>query len=73
MGFIIDFFAGIATSLVSLVQFVFNTIKGLLSLLLSLPQLVSFLTTSFAFLPSVLIPFATATVALFIIKFIVDR
>lgn len=73
MSVIIDFFSLLTDTVINLCLFVVNTLKGLVALFMSLPQLQAFLVTAFAYLPEVLAPFATATIALFVIKFIVNR
>ena len=57
----------------SLFAFIVNTIKSLLVLLTHLPTYTDFLVSSISYLPSVVLPFALASVSIYVILFIINR
>lgn len=67
MNAIIDFFTSIIDILVSLIQLVVTLVDSILWLIANLPQLISGVTTSFAYAPSFIMPFLSASVAILIV------
>lgn len=59
--------------LTTLVNFVINTITSFLILLTNLPSYTSFIINSINVLPNILIPFATISISLYVILFILGR
>lgn len=57
----------------SIIAFVYNAFTSLLSLIQQIPQYVSMITVSVGYLPTVLIPFAIASVSLSVLLFMVNR
>lgn len=57
----------------SIIAFVYNAFASLLSLIQQIPQYVSMITVSVGYLPTVLIPFAIASVSLSVLLFMVNR
>lgn len=57
----------------NLINFVINTITSLINFILNIPNYVNVLTTAIGYLPSVLIPFALASVSLYVVLFMIDR
>lgn len=58
---------------VNLVNFVANTIDSLIKFIVLVPNYVNVLTASIGYLPSVLIPFALASVSVYVVLFLIDR
>lgn len=67
MKAIIDFFTSIIDILVSLIQLVVTLVDSVLWLIANLPQLVAGVTAGFAYTPTFLMPFLTASVALLVV------
>lgn len=63
---IVDFF-------VSIGGFIVNTFTSLINLFLHIPTYVDFLTTSIGFLPSVIMPFAIASISIYVIFLVLNR
>lgn len=57
----------------SLVQFLIHSIDSFLNLLFHIPTYVSFLTVSIGYLPSIIIPFAIASVSIYVVFLILNR
>lgn len=68
-----EFFDWIVEVVVSLVQFLWTTVKGLIQLISLIPSAVNLLTSSISLLPPLLIAFATATITICVIFIIVGR
>lgn len=69
----LDLLSSIANIIVSLVQLVISTINSFVNLILNIPTYITFLTSSIGFLPDIVIPFALATVALWVVLFMIGR
>lgn len=63
----------IANTIIAIVSFFVHSIESFINLLLHLPAYVTFLTQSIAFLPAILIPFAAASISIYIVLMIVGR
>lgn len=57
----------------SVVSFVIHSITSLFNLLSHIPQYVSFMATSINVLPSVIIPFALASVSVYVVFLVLGR
>lgn len=67
MTAIIDFFTSIIDVLVSLIQLVVTLVSSVLWLIGNLPQIVSGVTAGFAYTPTFLMPFLTASVSIMVV------
>lgn len=63
----------IVDTVVSLVAFLLHSIESLLNLLLHIPSYVSFLTVSLGYLPSLVLPFALASVSIYVVFLVLGR
>ena len=54
-------------------QLIINIFTSLLNFLLNIPNYVNVLSTAIAFLPAVLVPFALASVSVYVVLFVIDR
>lgn len=63
----------IVDTVVSLVSFVIHTVTSLLNLIAHIPSYVSFLTVSIGYLPSIIMPFAIASVSIYVVFLILNR
>lgn len=59
--------------IVNLVSFVINTITSLINFIIQIPNYVNVLTASIGYMPTLLIPFALASVSLYVVLFLIDR
>lgn len=59
--------------IVNLVNFVINTITSLINFIINIPNYVNVLTVAIGYMPTVLIPFAIASVSLYVVLFMIDR
>lgn len=57
----------------SLIQFLIHSIDSLFNLIGHIPTYVSFLTVSVGYLPSIIIPFAIASVSIYVVFLILNR
>lgn len=73
LKYVSDFLGSIWNAIQSIFEFVIQTVKGLVSVFLMLPKFISYVTSAIGFLPSLLAVFATATVAIAIIYFVIGR
>lgn len=73
MTAIVDILKAIANIIASLIQFIVSTLESLFSLFSNLPQYLSFVTTSINVLPAVIIPFALASISIFVIYLVIGR
>lgn len=69
----IELFKSIVTTITALIVFVSHAITSLINLFLKLPGYLAFITTSLDVLPSVIIPFALATVSVYAVFFVLNR
>lgn len=72
-GFLWNTLTSIWNAIVGFAQFLINTITSLLSLVAHLPAYLSMITSSLAVLPTIIIPFALAGVAVFAVLFVLGR
>lgn len=63
----------IVNTIIALVSFFIHTIESFINLLLHLPSYITFLTQSIGFLPALLIPFAVASISIYVVLMIVGR
>lgn len=63
----------IVNTIIAIVSFFVHSIESFINLLLHLPSYVTFLTQAIGFLPALLIPFATASISIYIVLMIVGR
>lgn len=68
-----DYFTWLGIMIESLVSFLGNLISGLLDLLMSIPTILSFTTSSIGHLPSVVLPFAVAGITISVVLLLVGR
>ena len=69
----ISLLQSIVDTVVSLVAFLLHSIESLLNLLLHIPSYVSFLTVSLGYLPSLVLPFALASVSIYVVFLVLGR
>lgn len=67
MNAIIDFFTSFIDILVSLIQLVVTLVKSILWLVTNLPQLISGVTSGFAYAPSFIMPFLACSLAILVV------
>ena len=63
----------IVNTIIAIVSFFVHSIESFINLLVHLPSYITFLTQSIGFLPAILIPFATASISIYVILMIVGR
>lgn len=63
----------IVDTIVSLVGFVIHTVESLINLIAHIPSYVSFLTVSIGYLPTMIMPFAIASVSIYVVFLILNR
>ena len=68
-----NFFLWIYNLIVDIVGFITSLVTGLINVLKSIPQILTFITSAIGFLPSVLAVFARLTITISIIYLIVGR
>lgn len=71
MNAIIDFFVSILDIIVSLVNMVITSVKSIIWLIASLPRMISGVTAGFAYSPTFILPFLSASIAILLVIFIV--
>lgn len=69
----LDALTSIIGAIQSAIQFLFNTINSMVDFISNIPQYVNFLTTSFTLIPSVILPFAVASVTTYVVLLLIDR
>lgn len=69
----INLLTSIVDYITSIVAFVVHAIDSLLNLLLHIPTYVSFLSVSIGYLPAIVMPFAIASVSIYVIFIILNR
>lgn len=67
MSAILDFFTSLIDIIISLLQLVITLVDSILWLIANLPQLIAGITTSFAYAPSFIMPFLSASLAILIV------
>lgn len=68
-----DVLYSIVDTITILVSFIGSFFKGFIYFLFQIPRFVSFLTSSIGLMPSVLVPFLTVTISVYVILFILGR
>ena len=69
----LDILRSLIDIVVNLVQFVINMITSLINFIINIPIYVNVLSSSIAYMPSVLIPFALASISVYVVLFLIDR
>lgn len=69
----ISLLQSIVDTITSLVSFVIHTVTSLLNLIAHIPSYISFLTVSIGYLPSIVMPFAIASISLYVVFLILNR
>lgn len=69
----LNVFRSLLDIVVNLVNFVINTITSLINFILNIPNYINVLTASIGYLPTVFIPFALASVSVYVVLFLIDR
>lgn len=63
----------IVDTITSVIGFVIHTVESLINLIAHIPTYVSFLTVSIGYLPTIIMPFAIASVSLYVVLLILGR
>lgn len=63
----------IVNTIIAIVMFFIHTVESFINLLLHLPAYITFLTQSIGLLPAMLIPFAVASISIYVVLMIVGR
>lgn len=63
----------VLTTITSMVGFLIHTIETLLSFFLHIPQYVLFITDVVAFIPAIFVPFAVASISIWVMRFLINR
>lgn len=69
----LDILNQIATTFVSMVQFVINTIESFVNLISKIPQYTAFMVQAIGLLPAIMIPFAIASISIYVVLMILGR
>lgn len=69
----ISLLQSIVDTITSLVSFVIHTIDSMLNLIAHIPSYVSFLTVSIGYLPTIIMPFAIASISIYVVYLILGR
>lgn len=69
----IDLFKSIVDFLVSIGGIVVHTIDSLVNLFLHIPSYVSFLSVSISYLPTIILPFAIASISIYVVFIVINR
>lgn len=69
----IDLLRSIVDTISALIGFVINIVTSLINLLLHIPTYVDFLITSIGFLPSIILPFAVASISIYVVFLLLNR
>ena len=69
----LDVLRSVLDIIVNLVNFVINTITSLINFIINIPNYVNVLTTAIAYMPTMVIPFAIASISLYVVLFLIDR
>lgn len=62
-----------ASSIIAIFQFLYNTITSLIDFIANIPTYLTFIIQSINLLPSVLIPFALASIGIYVFLFTVGK
>lgn len=69
----ISLLQSIVDTVISLVGFLIHTVESLVNLIAHIPSYVSFLTVSIGFLPTIVMPFAIASVSIYVVFLVLNR
>lgn len=69
----LSFFQTIAHTIAKVIQIVIYYFTSLVEFIIHIPQYVSFLTDSIAWLPATILPFAIASISISIMLFVLNR
>lgn len=69
----LNLLAQIVNTIIAIASFIVHSLESFINLIIHLPSYVTFLIQSIGFLPALLIPFATASISIYIVLFIVGR
>lgn len=69
----IDLITSIVNVISSLIGFIIHSIESLFNLLTHIPTYVSFLTVSIGYLPTMVIPFAIASISIYVVFLVLNR
>lgn len=69
----LDFLSAVADSFSALLSFVLNLVNGLIYLVGMVPKSMGIVNASFGYLPSVLVTFAGAGIAICVVLFLIGR
>lgn len=69
----INLLRSIVDFIIAIVSFIVHTIGSLLNFITLIPEYASFLVQSLNVLPAVFIPFAIASVSIYVVLFIINR
>lgn len=73
MGWLIDFFTGIADTVMLFIDLIVGIFTSLINLIMNIPTYLSIVTTSINILPSFAVPFALAYISIVVVQFIINR
>lgn len=68
-----DVFEQLFDTINVLINFIVSSVESLISLISNIPTYLNFLISGISFLPQLFIPFAIATLSLYIVLFIIGR
>lgn len=68
-----DLFSSFFNLFNSLVNFIISSVESLFTLISNIPVYLEFLVSGISYLPSIIIPFAVATISLYVVLFIIGR
>lgn len=69
----LDILNSVIITITSVITFLVHQIETLLSFLLHIPQYIVFVTTTVGFLPSLILPFAVASITIWVCLFLLGR
>lgn len=69
----ISLLQSIVDTIVSLVGFLIHSVESLINLIAHIPSYVSFLTVSIGFMPTIIMPFAIASISIYVVFLILGR
>lgn len=69
----LDILNTVLTTITSMVGFITHTITTLLSFIAHIPMYVLFITDVIGFIPAIFIPFAVASISIWVMRFLINR
>ena len=69
----LDLLSSIIDSIIAIFGFLINVVTSLITFVLHIPTYVTFLVSSIGIMPTVLIPFLTLTITLYVVLFLINR